>query len=106
MNVQQWMYSSHFPSDHKALLFECLVVKNILVCRKGQDSSCYLLAKDSGEHIIFVEPQLKICINEVDTKVIDLNENINHVEHWKLDAMCTLMMTLPGFTFGKGMVVF
>ena len=81
-------------------------MKNLLVCRKSHNSTCCLSAKDSWEGLEFVKPRPIICINEVDTKVIDLNESVNHTEHWKLDMAHTLITTSPGFTLGKGMVVF
>lgn len=108
LNVKQRRtYGSHFPSDSKTLLFKCLVVMNILVCRKSHDSSCCLMAKDTWERLKLVKSRPKICINEVDTKIIDLNEsNVNRTEPWKLDTTYTLMTISPGFTLGKGMVVF
>lgn len=74
-------YGGYFPSDRETLLYKCLVVKNILVRRKSHDSSSCFMAKYGRELLEFVNSRAIICINEVDTEVIDLNQIINHAEH-------------------------
>lgn len=103
-------YGDYFPSDRKTLLFKYLVVKNILVRRESYDSSCCLCTEYGRERLEFVKSRTIICINEIDTKVVNLDQSANHVDQLhsaKLDTIIdTLIIKSHGFTLGKGIDVF